>query len=100
MNKIKIKKQTDWGTDNIPKNKWVDVEKKYKTRDGRDVINLQIVLHNSCGNEVTYPVKGSIIKRGTSARKKTEYTVWSLDGRHNILEKNGKKDLVLDKTKK
>lgn len=73
-----------WGTTNTPKENWIDVTKTYKTRDGKTVENLQIVLHNSVGNEVTYPVKGTIVVR-TKPRRKTEYALWSLDGRADVV---------------
>ncbi len=76
-------KGVGWGTTNIPKKKWIDVTKTYKTRDGKTVENLQIVLHNSCGNEVTYPIKGTIVIQ--TKPRKTEYALWSLDGRADVV---------------
>jgi hypothetical protein len=71
-----------WGTTNIPKEKWIDPNKKYKTRNGKRVENLHIVLYNSVGDEVTYPVKGTVVVR--ERPRKTEYCIWSLDGQKNI----------------
>ncbi len=76
-------KGVGWGTTNIPKEDWIDVDKTYKTRDGKRVENLQIVLHNSCGSEVTYPVKGNIVVR--EKPRKTEYSIWSLDGKADVV---------------
>jgi len=85
MDKIKLTtapKGVGWGTTNISKGNWIDVTKTYKTRGGKTVENLQIVLHNSVGNEVTYPVKGTIVLK--EKPRKTTYAIWSLDGKHNV----------------
>lgn len=55
----------------------VDITKKY-TCGGKRVVGLQIVTHNSCGQQVTYPVKGSVVVREKPL--KMEYRIWSLDG--------------------
>ena len=72
----------DWGTDVVPEEKWIKTDKVYRTKSGKRVIDLEIVLKNSCGNEVTFPVKGSIVVREKPL--KTKYTIWTLDGRHTI----------------
>lgn len=56
----------------------IDLKKKYKTRDGRDVILHDIVEFNSCGNRVTYPVKGSIVNK--KVYTKLQFSIWSKDG--------------------
>ena len=73
-----------WGTTNIPKENWIDLDKTYTTREGKKVEGLQIVLHNSCGNEVTYPVKGTIVIK-EKPKRKTEYRIWSLDGKADVV---------------
>ena len=74
----------NWGTDVVPKEKWIDPKKQYVTKDGKRIEGLNIVLHNSCGDEVTFPVKGTVILR--EKPRKTKYTIWTLDGRHSVLE--------------
>ena len=78
-----MKAKKSWGSDIIPKEKWIDPTKTYETRNGKRVEYLQIVLHNSCGNEVTYPVKGTIVLQEAPLR--TRYALWTLDGRGNVL---------------
>jgi hypothetical protein len=80
-----------WGADVVPKERWIDPKKTYKTRDGKRVIGLAIQLHNANGNEVTFPVKGSIVVR--TKPFKTIYAVWTLDGRHSVL-KESEHDLI------
>ena len=96
MAKIKLTPSPEgvgWGTTNTPKEQWIDVNKTYKTRDGKRVEGLHIVLHNCCGHEVTYPVKGSIILK--EKPRKTEFAIWSLDGKKNIVFTDGKNhDLI------
>ncbi|MCK5307115.1 MAG: hypothetical protein KAJ73_00755 [Zetaproteobacteria bacterium] len=70
-----------WGSEVIPKDQWIDPAKEYTSRGCR-VVGLEIVLHNSNGKEVTYPVKGTIIIREKPL--KTEYAIWALDGRNNV----------------
>lgn len=82
-----------WGTDVIPKENWIDPEKTYKTRSGKEVIGLQIVLKNSCDKEVTYPVKGTIILKKKPLR--TTYQIWSLDGKIDVVwDKENDFDLI------
>ena len=82
----------NWGSNVINKNNWVDSKKTYKTKDGKDVIGLQIKLYNSIGNEVTFPVKGTIIDKKKPL--KLRYQIWTLDGRCDILSPS-KDDLIL-----
>jgi hypothetical protein len=73
-------KDVSWGTTNTPEKDRIDPAAKYKTRDGRDVEGLHIVLANSAGNEATFPVKGSIVVKG----KKPVFEIWTLDGRNSL----------------
>jgi len=75
-----------WGSEVIPKEKWIDPSKTYKTRGGKRVEHIQIVLHNGIGEEVTNPVKGSIIVR--EKPRKTEYCIWALDGVWDVVWNN------------
>jgi len=83
-----------WGSDVIPKDQWIDPTKKY-TCGGHRVINLHIKLQNSSGQEVTYPVKGTVVLR--EKPWKTEYRIWSLNGKSDIVFGKGD-DLVEAKT--
>lgn len=80
-----------WGTTNIPEADRIDPEKTYKTRSGKKVVWLKIVLYNSNGHEVTFPVKGSI-DRGPEVDPR--YQIWTLDG-HADLFLESEDDLVL-----
>lgn len=71
----------NWGTTMVPKEQWIDPTRQY-TCGGKRVIGLQITLHNSIGEEVTYPVSGSIVLK--EKPWKTTYTGWSLDGRADV----------------
>lgn len=82
----------NWGTTNIPPEEWIDVDRPYRTRDGKMVINLNRVLHNSTGNEVTFPVKGTVVVREKPLR--TEFHVWTLDGRADLFRALHPMDLV------
>lgn len=83
-------KGKSWGTDVIPKELWIDPDKSY-TCGGHPVTNLQIVMHNSLGNEVTYPVKGTVRAKGRRPR----YAIWSLEGRANVVWDRPDDNLVL-----
>jgi len=72
-----------WGTTNTPKEKWIDPSKTYRTRSGKRVEHLHIVMHNECGNEVTFPVKGTVVVREAPLR--TEFHIWTLDGKGGVL---------------
>ena len=60
----------------------IDLNKKYKTRDGCRVELHAIKLQNNCGRDVTYPVKGTIYLNAKKnwGHQKTEYMIWSIDG--------------------
>ena len=60
----------------------IDINKKY-TCGGKPVIGLEIVMQNSAGNTVTYPVKGSIVVREKPL--KLEYAAWSIDGQFDVV---------------
>lgn len=77
-----------WGTDIISKDKWIDKNKQY-TYNGKRVIIHDIVLYNSCGNEVTYPVKCTVIMN--EKPRKTKFKIFSLDGREDVVWGNGHK---------
>ena len=85
-------KGKSWGTDVIPKELWIDPTKSY-TCGGNPVRDLRIVLHNGNGDEVTYPVKGTIRFVGFSRKKKN--AIWSLDGRANVVWDDPYNNLVL-----
>lgn len=79
-------KGVSWGTTNTPVEKRIDFAKEYTTRDGKPVFGLDLVLHNSCGGEVTFPVKGSINigKTPSGRKKKSRFQIWTLDGRADL----------------
>lgn len=59
-----------------------DTSKHYRTRSGAKVTIHEIVRFNSIGEEVTFPVKGSIKhpnKRGS------RYTTWTEKGNARVL---------------
>ena len=58
----------------------IDIEQEYKTREGLKVIGLQVKEFNDCGSKVTFPVKGSIIKKYCSPR----YQIWTMDGKTDL----------------
>ena len=75
----------------------IDLEKQYKTRDGHKVILHDIVLKNSCGKKVTYPVKGTIYldSKKNWGHQKTSYNCWSIDGITDVVWGNNKElDLI------
>jgi len=46
-----------------------------------EVIIDNIVMKNSSGNEVTYPIKGFWLKKVVGKKDKWENAIWTLDGR-------------------
>ena len=60
----------------------VDIKKEYTTREGFKVIGLRKVTHNSENKKVTFPIKGSIVKRELPL--KLEYHIWKENGRSSI----------------
>jgi len=73
----------NWGIEVTPKDQWIDIAKPYKTQSGKRVIDLNIKLYNRIGNEVTFPVKGTVIVKEKPLR--TRYQIWTLDGRSSVL---------------
>lgn len=61
----------------------LDLTKPVRTRSGKRVYNI-VVKRYSCGAEVTYPIKGTVILREKPL--KTEYNIWSLDGIWDVVE--------------
>ena len=61
----------------------IDLNKTYKTRDGRKVILHEIKLYNDCGDLVTYPVKGGYQK--SKRKNEFNYAIWSIDGRADVV---------------
>ena len=71
----------------------IDITKKWMTREGKIVVNLNYTPLNSCGNKVTYPIKGTIILRDKPL--KTTYAIWSEDGISDVVwRNNSEQDLV------
>lgn len=60
----------------------IDPNKEY-TCGGRRVIGLCIVRQNELGNEVTYPVKGSVVVREKPL--KLAYRIWSIHGEADVV---------------
>ena len=82
----------NWGTDVIEEADWIDLSKEYKTVSGKRVILSQIVLYNSLDEEVTFPVKGSVVV--SEKPFKTKFSIWTLDGRWDTIKKNCPLDLI------
>ena len=85
----------NWGTKVIPKKFWIDPTKKYTTRNGWNVENLMIVMENSIGNEVTFPIKGTYIKKRPGKSNQKIYAIWTLDGRNEVNSIESTLDLIL-----
>ena len=86
---IKIKR--NWGSDIIPKEKWINPMKRY-TCNGKEVVRLRIkLIPKGCTREVTYPVSGTVMIKDAS---KDSGSCWTLDGRFNINIDNNIYDLV------
>ena len=61
----------------------IDINKTYKTKSGKRVINLIYKLFNDCGNKVTYPIKGTVVLKEKPVQY--EYHVWSEDGISDVV---------------
>ena len=83
--------QVSWGSKVVPRSSWIDPGKKY-TCNGCRVINLSIQMTNSCGEGVTYPVKGTVVLREKPFL--TDYCIWSLDGLDNVVWPDSHHNLV------
>ena len=71
----------------------IDITRPLKTRSGKRVIGIVRKTHNDIGDEVTYPLKGTIILREKPL--KVTYHIWSNEGISDIVFGNMKdKDLV------
>lgn len=75
----------------------IDINKEY-TCNGKRVIGLQIVLKNSCGDMVTYPVKGSVVLREKPL--KMGYSIWSIKGEKDVVWPKIEQDLIEVRKKK
>ena len=73
-----------------------DTTKTYVTRDGRKVILHEVVLHNSAGEAVTFPVKGTIIETLPSGRRRTTYNIWQMSGRSFVLAEHSQDIINLE----
>jgi hypothetical protein len=56
-----------------------DTTREYRTRAGDRVVLHDFVPHNSLGNIVTFPIKGTIIDKDHPRRKK--FQIWTTEGR-------------------
>lgn len=68
----------------------IDINKKYRTVCGHDVVGLQRVEFNSAGNRVTFPIKGSIKIPG---KRSLKYEIWNEQGKCKVFG-DSKFDLV------
>ena len=68
----------------------IDLNKKYTTRQGYEIIGLQYVPLNSAGVEVTFPFKGSVKIPG---KRGLVYKIWTKKGKHDLF-KDSKWDLI------
>lgn len=70
----------------------IDTARTYRTRAGKTVVLHDFVPRNSAGALVTFPVKGTIIRRDTPRR--SDYQIWTRDGRADALSTAHPDDLV------
>ena len=84
-----------WGKEVIPKQFWINPSKIYVTECGFKVENLSIVIKNSSENEVTFPVKGTIIVPRKGKSDKRVNCIWTLDGRESVTNIFHEYNLVL-----
>jgi len=73
----------NWGTTNIPKEKWIDPNKTYQTKSGRNIVGIRIQMTNSQNDEVTFPIKGSI---DMGKHKSPVFMIWTIDGRADLFK--------------
>jgi hypothetical protein len=66
----------------------INMDKTYTTRDGREVIIHEVKMHNSAGEIVSFPVKGTIIEVLPSGRRRRTFSIWSLEGRARPLHEH------------
>lgn len=67
----------------------IDLSKKYTTRSGHKVKGLRYKPLNECGNKVTFPIKGSILR----PKREPEYGIWKEDGSYSLFGEH-KLDLI------
>ena len=69
-----------------------DSTKHYRTRRGHKVTVHEVVLKNSIGEDVTFPVKCSIREDKKHARSR--YAILTIDGRGSVLMDQHPDDIV------
>ena len=63
----------------------ISLDKKYKTRSGKEVVIIEYKKFNSAGSEVSFPFKGSVIHGVVDGvKKRNEYAIWTEDGDYDI----------------
>jgi hypothetical protein len=62
----------------------LDLNKKYQTRDGHEVILHEYVPLNSVGAKVTFPFKGTVRKL-VNVRYTNKYCIWTETGAARVL---------------
>ncbi len=79
-------KQT-WGTELVPEELRINVNKKYQTLNGQEVVLHQIRLYSDTNpkKEYTFPVKGSYLIKKTGKKDQWINAIWTLDGRISLL---------------
>jgi len=71
----------------------INISKPVITKKGQRVIGLCCVPMNSCGEMVTYPIKGSIIVKEKPL--KLEYCIWSDKGEYDVVwHKHSMKNII------
>jgi hypothetical protein len=63
-----------------------DTTREYRTRSGDRVIIHECVPHNSCGDRVTFPIKGTVIKASNPRIKR--FNIWTTEGRDNTFSES------------
>jgi len=86
------KTKINWGTTIIPEKFWLK-EGTYETVNGYKAIIDGFKLKSN-NKEITYPLKGFVIIPQVKGKGKKVRTIWTLDGRNHILNKNKNFDLI------
>lgn len=86
------KTKINWGTTVIPEKFWLK-EGIYETVNGYKAIIDGFKLKSN-NKEITYPLKGFVIIPQVKGKDKKVRTIWTLDGRNHILNKNKNFDLI------
>lgn len=89
---FELRRRVSWGLLNTPIEDRINPDMDY-TCDGKRVINLIVELYNSIGQEVTFPVKGNVVLKERPF--KSEYRIWTLDGRAEVVKGSDRYDLKL-----